>query len=93
MEIFSKANEELVSGISDQLYGYADVYYASRKQIFLRQVRSIVEKYIVQKLFYKRKTSTETLMALFSVIAQMLILLLTGLLIILEILLLEPLPQ
>ena len=83
MEIFSKANEELVSGISDQLYGYADVYYASRKQIFLRQVRSIVEKYIVQKIiFTKRKTSTETLMALFSVIAQMLILLLTGLLII-----------
>ena len=68
MEIFSKANEELVSGISDQLYGYADVYYASRKQIFLRQVRSIVEKYIVQKIiFTKRKTSTETLMALFSV--------------------------
>ncbi len=83
MEIFSKANEELVSGISDQLYGYADVYYASRKQIFLGQVRSIVEKYIVQKIiFTKRKTSTETLMALFSVIAQMLILLLTGLLII-----------
>jgi len=83
MEIFSKANEELVSGISDQLYGYADVYYASRKQIFLRQVRSIVEKYIVQKIiFTKRKTSTETLMALFSVAAQMLILLLTGLLII-----------
>lgn len=55
MEIFSKANEELVSGISDQLYGYADVYYASRKQIFLRQVRSIVEKYIVQKLFLQKE--------------------------------------
>ena len=83
MEKFSQANEELVSGISDQLYGYADVYYASRKQIFLRQVRSIVEEYIVQKIiFTKRNTSTETLMALFSVIAQMLILLLTGLLII-----------
>ena len=83
MEKFSQANEELVSGISDQLYGYADVYYASRKQIFLRQVKSIVEDYISQKIIYtKRNTSTETLMALFSVIAQMLILLLTGLLII-----------
>lgn len=86
MEKFSKANEELVSGISDQLYGYADVYYAGRKQIFLRQVRSIVEEYeeyIVQKIiFTKRNTSTETLMALFSVAVQMLILLLTGLLII-----------
>ncbi|WP_302170605.1 ABC transporter ATP-binding protein [uncultured Streptococcus sp.] len=83
MERFSKANEELVSGISDQLYGYADVYYASRKQIFLRQVKSIVEDFISQKIIYtKRSTSTETLMSLFSVIAQMLILLLTGLLII-----------
>ena len=83
MERFSKANEELVSGISDQLYGYADVYYASRKHIFLRQVKSIVEDYISQKIIYtKRSTSTETLMSLFSVIAQMLILLLTGLLII-----------
>ena len=83
MEKFSQANEELVSGVSDQLYGYADIYYASRKQIFLRQVRSIVEEYIVQKIiFTKRNTSTETLMALFSVAAQMLILLLTGLLII-----------
>lgn len=55
MEKFSQANEELVSGVSDQLYGYADVYYASRKQIFLRQVRSIVEEYIVQKIFLQKE--------------------------------------
>jgi len=42
-----------------------------------------LHQYIVQKIiFTKRNTSTETLMALFSVAAQMLILLLTGLLII-----------
>ncbi len=56
---------KLVSGISDQLYGHADVYYASRKQIF-RQVEVIVEEYIVQNYFLQKNISTETLMALFS---------------------------
>ncbi len=61
-----KANEGTVSGISDQLYGYADVYYASRKQIFLRQVSPLL-KICAQKIIFTKILSTETLMALFSV--------------------------
>lgn len=82
MNKLSEANDELLSGISDQLSGYSSLYYARRKIMFLSKVQELVQSYILKKInFTRRNAVVEGIMALFSIFAQMTILLVTGFLI------------
>lgn len=82
MSIFSTANEELVSGLNDQLSGYKTLYYSNKKPTLLIQTTKIIRNYITQKVnFTQNSTRIEIIMSIFSIIAQMSILFLTGLLI------------
>lgn len=79
---FSVANEHLISGLTDRLTGYKDLYYANAKSTLSSQVKVIVQTFITQKVdFTKKTTAIEIIMALFSIFGQMSILLLTGFLI------------
>lgn len=82
MSLFSTANEELISGLNDQLTGYKTLYYSSKKPTLLIQTTKIIRNYITQKVkFTQNSTRIEIIMSTFSIIAQVSILFLTGLLI------------
>jgi len=82
MSLFSTANEELISGLNDQLSGYKTLYYSNKKPTLLIQNTKIIRNYITQKVnFTQNSTRIETIMSAFSIMAQMSILFLTGLLI------------
>lgn len=82
MKNFSKANENLISELTDYLTGYKDLYYSDRKLFLIIQIKKTIQIFISQKIqFTKKTTLIEIIMALFSIIGQMSILLLTGLLI------------
>ncbi|MBM7635213.1 ATP-binding cassette domain-containing protein [Streptococcus saliviloxodontae] len=79
---FSTANENLISGLSDYLTGYKDLYYADSKFSLTKQIKTIIQTFISQKIeFTKKTTLIKIIMALFSIVGQMSILLLTGFLI------------
>ncbi len=82
MDKFSKGNAHFIEGLSDQLGGYAALYYAGEKQRLLQQVRKITKRFIEEQVtFTKRSTGIEIIMALFSIVGQVSVLLVTGLLI------------
>lgn len=82
MSLFSTANEELISGLNDQLSGYKTLYYSNKKPTLLIQTTKIIRNYITQKVnFTQNSTRIEIIMSTFSIIAQVSILFLTGLLI------------
>ena len=82
MSLFSTANEELISGLNDELTGYKTLYYSSKKPTLLIQTTKIIRNYITQKVkFTQNSTRIEIIMSTFSIIAQVSILFLTGLLI------------
>ncbi|WP_341932492.1 ABC transporter ATP-binding protein [Streptococcus pluranimalium] len=82
MEKFSQANEKLLSGLTDYLTGYKDLYYADSKTKLLTQITKIIDVFIREKIdFTKKSTLIEVIMAMFSIMGQMSILLLTGFLI------------
>lgn len=79
---FSNANENLISELTDYLTGYKDLYYSDRKLSLIVQIKKTIQTFISQKIeFTKKTTFIEIIMALFSIVAQMSILLLTGFLI------------
>lgn len=79
---FSIANENFVAGMTDQLEGYSTLYYASQKQVISQQFLKIMRHFMAEKMkFTQKSTAIEVVMALFSIIGQVGVLLLTGLLI------------
>lgn len=82
MEQFSKGNASFVEGISDQLSGYSALYYAGEKQRLQTLIRMINQRFNKEKLtFTKKSTGIQIVMALFSIVGQVSVLLVTGLLI------------
>ena len=82
MSLFSTANEELISALNDQLSGYKTLYYSNKKSTLSIQTTKIIRNYITQKVnFTQNSTRIEIIMSTFSIIAQVSILFLTGLLI------------
>jgi len=79
---FSIANEGFVAAMNDQLAGYSTLYYAGRKQVISLQFLKIMRHFMAEKMkFTQKSTAIEVVMALFSIIGQVGVLLLTGLLI------------
>ncbi|MGT2667041.1 ATP-binding cassette domain-containing protein [Streptococcus rifensis] len=79
---FSIANERFLSGLTDQLSGYKTLYYANRKETLLERIRMVVLAFMAEKVaFTKKSTAIEIIMALFSIVGQVSVLLLTGFLI------------
>lgn len=82
MREFSKANEFLLAGFSDFLTGYKDLYYANRKTSLWDKIKEVNLLFNKDKLdFVKKNTLIEIALSLLSILGQVSILLLTGLLI------------
>ena len=68
-----------------QLLGYDTLYYSNKKEMLSIKCGEVIKKFIFEKIvFIKTSSLIEIIMSLFSIISQMLVLLLTGYLIILK---------
>ena len=85
MKRFSIGNETFISSLTDQLLGYDTLYYSNKKEMLSIKCGEVIKKFIFEKIvFIKTSSLIEIIMSLFSIISQMLVLLLTGYLIILK---------
>ena len=85
MKRFSICNETFISSLTDQLLGYDTLYYSNKKEMLSIKCGEVIKKFIFEKIvFIKTSSLIEIIMSLFSIISQMLVLLLTGYLIILK---------
>lgn len=85
MKRFSMGNETFISSLTDQLLGYDTLYYSNKKEMLSIKCGEVIKKFIFEKIvFIKTSSLIEIIMSLFSIISQMLVLLLTGYLIILK---------
>lgn len=85
MKRFSIGNETFISSLTDQLLGYDTLYYSNKKEMLPIKCGEVIKKFIFEKIvFIKTSSLIEIIMSLFSIISQMLVLLLTGYLIILK---------
>ncbi|KGR72458.1 ATP-binding cassette domain-containing protein [Streptococcus phocae subsp. salmonis] len=85
MEQFSKGNETFISSLTDQLTGYDALYYANKKTMLPIKSGEIIKTLISEKIkFVKTSTFIDIIMSLFSILSQILTLLLTGYLIMLK---------
>ena len=85
MKRFSIGNETFISSLTDQLLGYDTLYYSNKKEMLSIKCEELIIKFKYDNIvFIKTSSLIEIIMSLFSIISQMLVLLLTGYLIILK---------